>query len=250
MKTYATLILAASALASAQVTYNATTGQYICSRPNSAFCAGDSFGTDIIIRCDANARGQPGRCTNNLAGQFPLGVNPSLCWMSQPYSGDAACEKNCVVYASPSPFQLPPSVCTPYASGTGTGTGYVPRPTYPIGPPPRLSANGTTSTAGPARPTGTGGGGGGTGGGPAPSGNGTAPTSRGGGGGGGGGGNGGGGSSGRPTATTSGSNPSGTRTPIPPSGTITNPTSVPTAAAVQNSVGSLVVAGIVAAYFI
>ncbi|KXH46270.1 hypothetical protein CSIM01_09878 [Colletotrichum simmondsii] len=250
MKTSATLILAALALASAQVTYNATTGQYICSRPNSAFCAGDSFGTDIIIRCDANGRGQPGRCTNNLAGQFPLGVNPSLCWMSQPYSGDAACEKNCVVYASPSPFQLPPSVCTPYASGTGTGTGYVPRPTYPIGPPPRSSGNGTmTSTAGPSRPTGTGGGGG-TGGGPAPSGNGTAPTSRGGGGGGGGGGgNGGGASSGRPTAT-SGSSPSGTRTPIPPSGTITNPTSVPTAAAVHNSVGSLVVAGIVAAYFI
>ncbi|KAI3534244.1 hypothetical protein CABS01_05816 [Colletotrichum abscissum] len=249
MKTSATLVLAASALASAQVTYNATTGQYICSRPNSAFCAGDSFATDIIIRCDANGRGQPGRCTNNLAGQFPLGVNPSLCWMSQPYSGDAACEKNCVVYASPSPFQLPPSVCTPYASGTGTGTGYVPRPTYPIGPPPRSSGNGTmTSTAGPSRPTGTGGGGG-TGGGPAPSGNGTAPTSRGGGGGGGGG-NGGGGSSGRPTTATSGSSPSGTRTPIPPSGTITNPTSVPTAAAVHNSVGSLVVAGIVAAYFI
>ncbi|KAJ0307055.1 hypothetical protein COL516b_004287 [Colletotrichum fioriniae] len=219
MKTSATLLLAVAALASAQVTYNATTGQYICSRPNSAFCAGDSFGTDIIIRCDANGRGQPGRCTNNLAGQFPLGVNPSLCWMSQPYSGDAACEKNCVVYASPSPFQLPPSVCTPYASGTGTGTG----------------------------PTGTGGGGG-TGGGPAPSGNGTAPTSRGGGNGGGNGG--GGGSSGRPTTTAPGSSPSGTRTPIPPSGTITNPSSVPTAAAVHNSVGSLVVAGIVAAYFI
>ncbi|OHE91554.1 hypothetical protein CORC01_13151 [Colletotrichum orchidophilum] len=238
MKTSATLVLAASALASTQVTYNATTGQYICSRPNSAFCAGDSFGTDIIIRCDANGRGQPGRCTDNLAGQFPLGVNPSLCWMSQPYSGDAACEKNCVVYASPSPFQLPPSVCTPYASGTGTGTGYVPRPTYPIGPPPRHT-NGT-STFGPSssavRPTGTGGSG------PAPSGNGTAPTSRSGGG--------GGSRPGSPT-TTPGSSPSGTRTPIPPSGTITNPSSVPTgAAAVQNSVGSLVVAGIIAAYFI
>ncbi|KZL72086.1 hypothetical protein CI238_00953 [Colletotrichum incanum] len=239
MKTSAAVVLAVSALASAQVTYNATTGQYICSRPNSAFCAGDSFGTDIIIRCDANGRGQPGRCTNNLAGQFPLGVQPALCWQSQPQSGDAACEKNCVVYAD-RPFQLPPSVCTPYATASGTVAG--PTTTYPIGSRPSTN-NGTTgrttalsstvrvSSSSP-RPTGTGTGS--TGGGANPSGNGTAPTtSRGGGGGG-----------------NSGS-PSGTRTPIPPSGSITGgPVTVPTAGAVQNTAGYLAIAGLVAAYLI
>ncbi|WDK20297.1 hypothetical protein CGRA01v4_11584 [Colletotrichum graminicola] len=234
MKTSATLVLAASA--------NSTTGQYLCSRPNSAFCAGDSFGTDIIIRCDANGFGQPGRCTNNLAGQFPFGVQPALCWQSQPRSGDAACEKNCIVYAS-QPFRLPPSVCTPYATASGTGAG--PTLTTPVGPSRPVVTNGTTSrtialssslrlpssvglssTTRPlssvTRPTGTGGA-------PSSSGNGTAlSTSR------------GGGSSGSLSAT---------RTPIPPSSSV-RPVTVSTGGAVENTAGYLAVAGLVAAYFI
>ncbi|KAL0942462.1 uncharacterized protein CTRU02_200348 [Colletotrichum truncatum] len=121
MKSPAAFVLAISALASAQVIYNATTNEYICSRPNAQWCAGDSFDTDIIIRCDAQGRGQPGRCTNNLAGYFPLGVNPSLCWQSTLEAGDAACEKNCIVYTNP-PFLLPPNICTPYATPTGSQT--------------------------------------------------------------------------------------------------------------------------------
>ena len=63
MKT--TLVLAATAaLASAQVTYDPATNKYKCAKPNVAYCAGDSLGTDIIIRCDANGNGQPGRCSD------------------------------------------------------------------------------------------------------------------------------------------------------------------------------------------
>ncbi|KAJ0166567.1 hypothetical protein CTA2_6776 [Colletotrichum tanaceti] len=265
MKTSATLVLTASALASAQVTYNETTSQYVCSRPNSAFCAGDSFGTDIIIRCDANARGQPGRCSDNLAGQFPVGVRPALCWQSQPQAGDAACEKNCVVYAD-QPFRLPVAVCTPYATPSGTAA---PTITYPFGPlssanngTVRFPSSSRVSSAPRSTGTGTGGrttalsstvrfpsssrvssaprpmGTGGTGGGPIPSGNNTAPTSSRGGGGGGGSSSGGGG-------------PSGTRTPVPPSGSASGlPPTVPTAGAAQNAVGPLAIAGLVAAYFL
>ncbi|TIC92587.1 hypothetical protein CH35J_010464 [Colletotrichum higginsianum] len=259
MKTSATLVLAASALASAQVTYNSTTNEYVCSRPNSAFCAGDSFGTSIIIRCDANGRGQPGSCTNNLAGQFPVGVQPALCWQSQPQAGDAACEKNCVVYAD-RPFRLPAAVCTPYATPSGTAA---PTTTYPFGPFP--SANNGTSSRTTAlsstvrfpsssrvtsAPRSTGTGTGGTGVGPVPSGNSTTPTSS----------RGGGSNSTAPTSSRGGGgggsgSASGTRTPIPPSGSATGgpttgPTTVPTAGAAQNAVGSLAIAGLVAAFFI
>jgi hypothetical protein len=49
----------------------------------------------------------------NLAGQPPLGNHPALCHQSSPTAGDAACEKNCVVYPpSGEPFTLPASECT------------------------------------------------------------------------------------------------------------------------------------------
>ncbi|KAI8214521.1 hypothetical protein K4K53_011114 [Colletotrichum sp. SAR 10_77] len=134
MKTHNAILLAISALASADYTYNQTTGVYTCSRANSQWCAGDSFGTDIIIRCNAQGKGQPGRCTNNLAGEYPRGVQPAQCWMSNADAGDAACEKNCVVYASPQPFLLPPSVCTPYSAVTGSQTYPVGRPTGTMAP--------------------------------------------------------------------------------------------------------------------
>lgn len=60
----------------------------------------------------------------NLAGQPPLGNHPALCHQSSPTAGDAACEKNCVVYpASGKPFTLPASECTvPGAEPTTTLT--------------------------------------------------------------------------------------------------------------------------------
>ncbi|GKT50332.1 uncharacterized protein ColSpa_10513 [Colletotrichum spaethianum] len=232
MKTSAAVVLVASALASAQFMYNSTIGRYNCPRPNAAFCTSDSLRTDVIIRCDANGHGLAASCSNNLAGQFPPGVlQLARCWQSQSQSGDAACEKNCIVYAA-QPFQLPSSVCTPYATASGTGAG--PSTTNPIAPQP--STNNGTNTSSvlcavaygnrnrPLRwwtwPSA---------GGPSPSGNGTVPTESGG---------------------DSGS-ASGTRTPIPPSKSITGGiTPVPTAGAVQNSAGYLALAGLVAAYFI
>lgn len=62
MKTTSILILASAALVSAQVKYE--DGKYICEKANAAFCAGDSMGTDIIIRCGADKIGIAGRCSN------------------------------------------------------------------------------------------------------------------------------------------------------------------------------------------
>lgn len=62
MKTTSILILASAALASAQVKNE--DGKYICETANAAFCAGDSMGTDIIIRCDGNKIGTAGRCSD------------------------------------------------------------------------------------------------------------------------------------------------------------------------------------------
>ncbi|KAF6826941.1 hypothetical protein CMUS01_09216 [Colletotrichum musicola] len=270
MKTAASVVLAASALASAGVTYNATTGEYICSRPNSQWCAGDSFGTDIIIRCNSSARGQPGRCGDNLAGQFPVGVNPALCWQSNADAGNAACEKNCVVYAADGSFRLPPSVCTPYATSSGlslptvrpTGSSRLNatsgvqtptfRPTTPVVPRPSGTGNltgggrnattvrsGSTSIFTPPRPTGTGSGG--------PRTNGTAPTNT------------QGpapgtpsqpGVPGQPSIPGQPGQTSATRTPVGPSGTPSLPPTVPTAGAAHNAAGYIAVVGIVAAYFL
>jgi hypothetical protein len=61
MKTTSILFLASAALASAQVKYE--DGKYVCEQENASYCAGDSLGTDIIIRCNGKV-GQPGRCSN------------------------------------------------------------------------------------------------------------------------------------------------------------------------------------------
>lgn len=108
-----------AAAASAQVTYD--NGTWTCAEPNTAYCAGDSLTQNIIIRCDEKCQGQPGNCNDNLAGQPPLGVSYSRCWETSDKSGDAACEKNCIVYAS-SPFTLPASQCTASPVGTSTST--------------------------------------------------------------------------------------------------------------------------------
>ncbi|KAJ0107407.1 hypothetical protein J7T55_009372 [Diaporthe amygdali] len=69
-----TLIIAASAgLAAAQLNYNSTTGKFTCAQPNQAYCASDSLKTNIIVRCNNDAVGQPGNCNDNLDGEPPIG---------------------------------------------------------------------------------------------------------------------------------------------------------------------------------
>jgi hypothetical protein len=90
----AILVVLSAALASAQFTINSTTDAITCyGNPNGAYCASDSLGSPIIIRCN-NGTGQAGNCNDNTAGDFPFGdTGGSLCWQTSTSSGDAACEK-------------------------------------------------------------------------------------------------------------------------------------------------------------
>ncbi|EFX03488.1 hypothetical protein CMQ_416 [Grosmannia clavigera kw1407] len=128
-----TLVASAAAFASAQVTYNSSTGAFTCAKPDVAYCAGDSLKTDIIIRCDASGVGQPGRCSDNLDGEPPVGNTPSLCWQANNSSGEAACEKNCVVYGGSGnydgTFTLPASDCTPTYTASATDVASSAEPT-------------------------------------------------------------------------------------------------------------------------
>ncbi|PNH40096.1 hypothetical protein VD0004_g6843 [Verticillium dahliae] len=240
MKAAASIILAASALATAQVTYNETTGVFTCAEPNVAYCAGDSLGTDIIIRCNGASIGQPGRCTNNLAGQPPIGVNPALCFQTSKTSGDAACEKNCIVYPEDGskPFTLPADQCKQSGSGSNSTTTttapivpsttsdcastsvyhhsnstrlYPPVP-YPTNtkhfPPHPRPTNGTNPSYLPTPPNDT------------------------------------------PYPTSVHNN--ATNVPVRPTGTSTNtpPDSVPTAGAARNGIGALALALVAAVYFL
>ncbi|KAG6010483.1 hypothetical protein E4U21_006485 [Claviceps maximensis] len=85
-----------------------------CAKPNANYC----MAGDIILRCDGNKIGHRGRCSDNVAGYPPFGGIAS-CYQSSQDSGDAACQKNCVVYAA-QPFTLPADKCTPIATATQT----------------------------------------------------------------------------------------------------------------------------------
>ncbi|KAH8881568.1 hypothetical protein GQ53DRAFT_848135 [Thozetella sp. PMI_491] len=144
MKNTAFLLLASAVAVSAQLTLENNT--YTCGKPNVAYCAGDSLKTDIIVRCDNKGHGQPGRCGDNLAGQPPVGNTPSLCVQSDEIVGDAACEKNCVVYAA-SAWTLPTDECTPTftASSTASASGSTSY-SHPIGSLTSTSAPEGTTT--------------------------------------------------------------------------------------------------------
>ncbi|KAM7201485.1 hypothetical protein V8F33_003309 [Rhypophila sp. PSN 637] len=119
-------------------------GSYTCAKANAAYCAGDSLKTDIIIRC-YGTRGQPGRCSDNLAGQPPVGLSTALCHQTSNVEGDAACEKNCVVYGGSGngkgTFTLPAEICTPtYTATSSSKATSTPVPT-------------STSTSSPSYPT-------------------------------------------------------------------------------------------------
>jgi len=81
-----------------------------CAKPNANYC----MEADIILRCDENAIGIPARCSPNLSGYPPAGGVAS-CWESGDEVGDAACEKNCIVYPEPpkAAFTLAADDCFP-----------------------------------------------------------------------------------------------------------------------------------------
>jgi len=124
----AILLAAYAAFASAQITQNPN-GTITCpaNAPNGDFCAGESLGTNIIVRCN-NGVGQPGNCNDNLDGEPPFGDTPTSCWQTSDTSGDAACVKNCVVYCGSGgctngTWTLPASLCTPtYTASTSSAS--------------------------------------------------------------------------------------------------------------------------------
>lgn len=225
MKTSAIIVAAAAALASAQAPPEGT-NTVNCAKPNAAYC----LGGDIILRCDANKIGTAGRCSNNVAGYPPMG-GVAECYQSGPEVGDAACQKNCVVYAQPS-FTLPASQCTPSFTASATAA---PTTLQTSGGPVYVTTivNGTQTLTVPCSTS------------PAPhtshshtktgSHTGTGSYTH------------------RPTTAPAGGNSTAgpTKTPIPPSGTTSAPTTVPTAgAATHGAAGALALVGIVAALFI
>ncbi|KFY31618.1 hypothetical protein V494_07933, partial [Pseudogymnoascus sp. VKM F-4513 (FW-928)] len=150
----AVLIGASAALTSATgPDYDPTTGKWTCHVPDAVYCAGDSLQTNIIIRCTGLV-GQPGNCNDNLAGEPPQGVQPTLCYAPELHK--AACVKDCIVYGGSGnlegTFPLPADVCTP----AETTTSAEPTSTTTAEPTDTTTAEPTdTTTAEPTQPTDT-----------------------------------------------------------------------------------------------
>ncbi|KAL7821233.1 hypothetical protein V8C44DRAFT_313934 [Trichoderma aethiopicum] len=220
MKTSAVIVAVAAALVSAQAPPEGT-NKVSCAKPNASYC----MGGDIIVRCDGNSVGTAGRCSDNVAGYPPLG-GVAECWQSSELAGDAACQKNCVVYAQPS-FTLAASECTPSFTASATAapttlessvvvTSTVVYST-PNGTVPTVTVTSTQAPP-PVQTT--------------PVGTGVPPP---------------------PPVGGNGTSPSGTNTPVGPTttGGSTGPSTIPTNAAVANhATGALAVMGLVAAYFL
>ncbi|KAI5462389.1 hypothetical protein BGZ63DRAFT_403618 [Mariannaea sp. PMI_226] len=113
MRTTSLLVLAAAAAANAG--YVEKNGDYFCDEPNTSYC----LGGDIILRCDAYGKGTAGRCTSNLSVYPPLGGTAS-CYEKPGSHGEAACEKNCVVYYTGAPTTLPAALCQPSYTTTSS----------------------------------------------------------------------------------------------------------------------------------
>ncbi|KAG5922426.1 hypothetical protein E4U42_005466 [Claviceps africana] len=113
MKAAVVALAAAAALVSAAPGGETSPGLPIhCAKPNASYC----IAGDMILRCDGNKMGVRGRCSDNLDGYPPQGGLAS-CYQSSEDAGDAACQKNCVVYAA-QPFTLPADKCIPSFSIT------------------------------------------------------------------------------------------------------------------------------------
>ncbi|KAM3500004.1 hypothetical protein MY10362_006795 [Beauveria mimosiformis] len=116
----ATAILVAGLVATEPQHHALPSGTKInCAKPNASYC----MGGDIILRCGPDALGEPARCSSaNVSGYPPPPAGGvAECWESSRDAGDAACQKNCVVYAK-DPFTLPADKCTPSATQTGQPT--------------------------------------------------------------------------------------------------------------------------------
>ncbi|KAM3509013.1 hypothetical protein MY11210_006508 [Beauveria gryllotalpidicola] len=130
MKTAATAVTAAilaAGLVAAEPQHALPSGTKInCAKPNASYC----MGGDIILRCGPDALGEPAHCAASVSGYPPAG-GVAECWQSSRDAGDAACQKNCVVYAE-DPFTLPADKCTPSATQTGqpTSAGSAATPTW------------------------------------------------------------------------------------------------------------------------
>lgn len=108
MKTAAAAVILAASLAAAEPQHALPSGAKInCTKPNATYC----MGGDIILRCDANATGTPGRCSDNVSGYPPAG-GIAQCWESSRDAGDAACQKN-VSLTNPSCL-----LCSPHLGNT------------------------------------------------------------------------------------------------------------------------------------
>ncbi|KAH6610055.1 hypothetical protein Trco_000075 [Trichoderma cornu-damae] len=214
MKTSAVIAaVAAAALASAQAPPEGT-NKVSCAKPNANYC----YGGNVIIRCDASAIGTASRCSDNVAGYAPLGGAAS-CYQSSETAGDAACQKNCVVYAEPS-FTLQASECTPsfVASATAAPTTLKTTAATPVGTGVYTTASSVPGNGVVPPPASS----------AAPAGTGVPPP---------------------PPAGGNHSAPTGTNTPVGP--TSTSPGTVPTnAAAANRATGALAVVGLIAAYLL
>ncbi|CEJ94663.1 hypothetical protein VHEMI10180 [[Torrubiella] hemipterigena] len=137
MKTAALFLAAAAAtLAAAEPQKAMPSGTKInCARPNGSYCMGD----DTILKCDGNAEGMPMKCADDIMAMSPSAKGgAATCRESSKEAGDAACMKNCVVYASPSKYTLGPDQCTPSSpasSAPGASSAPASSPTSPNGCP-------------------------------------------------------------------------------------------------------------------
>ncbi|KAG5967120.1 hypothetical protein E4U58_002285 [Claviceps cyperi] len=117
-----------------------------CAKAKANYC----LGGDIILRCDADSVGIQGRCSDNVAGYPPFGGIAS-CQQSSELAGDAACVKNCIVYAS-KPYTLPAHKCIPSYTATESHTGTPTGPaTIPEETNTRTASNSASATN--AKPT-------------------------------------------------------------------------------------------------
>jgi len=104
--------------------------------------------------------------TQNLDGEPPVGLFTALCWTSSATAGDAACEKNCVVYGGSGnangTFTLPTDMCTPTYTATSTtiSSTTVVSPTSTVYPTSSITTVTTSTSSCPPLSTGTGTGGG------------------------------------------------------------------------------------------
>ncbi|KAG5940460.1 hypothetical protein E4U59_002421 [Claviceps monticola] len=120
-----------------------------CAKPSASYC----LGGDGILRCGADSIGIQGRCSDNVAGYPPFGGMAS-CQESSELAGDAACVKNCVVYAA-QPYTLPAHKCIPSYTATGSHTGTPTGPaTIPEETNTRTASNSATNTKPMATDTG------------------------------------------------------------------------------------------------